>query len=115
MLIPHSSPPELVSARKKKARSTAIDAGMVWGGNTWQTEAGDRVNIAGRAAKLNSLVTLGLAALSDGSYTDENGSARPLVWRTVDNINVSFTVQTFLQFAIAVDEFVENKYFESWQ
>lgn len=114
MLIQHNSPPELVSARKKQTRTTAIDSGMSWGGNVWQTESADRVNIAGRAAKLNSLVTLGIATLSDTSYVDANNVTRPLVWRTTDNQNIGFTVQSFLEFAIAVDEFVENKYFESW-
>ena len=115
MLLKHETPPALVSQRKKKSRGLAIDSGMVWAGNTWQTEDTDRVNVAGRASKLNSLVTLGRAGLGDTSYVDSDGVVRPLVWRTLGNDNVSFTVQEFLEFAIAVDEFVENKYFESWQ
>ena len=114
MQINHVSPAPIASARKKSTREQNISAGMQWGGNAWQTRPADRVNIAGRAAKLNSLVTLGRAQLTDSSYTDASGQLRPLVWRTADDQNIAFTIQTFLEFAIAVDEFVEQKYFESW-
>ncbi|MGY8872232.1 MAG: DUF4376 domain-containing protein [Pseudomonadales bacterium] len=114
MSIQHNSPPELVSLRKRKARAIAMNGGMSWDGHLFQTEQIDRINIAGRAAKLNSLISLGLITLSATSYTDSGGNNRPLVWRTLDNNVVPFTVQSFLEFAIAVDEFVENKYFESW-
>lgn len=105
----------VTSARKRDYRTQRIDAGFQWGGNSWQTEPQDRINIAGRAAKLTSLLALGRVQLADTSYIDATGNARPLVWRTADNSNVSFTVQSFLEFAIAADEFVEDKYFESWQ
>lgn len=99
---------------RKAWRDQKIQAGFTWNGNTFQSTAADQALIAGRATKLTTLLTLGRVQLTDSSYIDESGDTRPLVWRSLDNINVSFTVQDFLDFAIAMDEFIEDMYQAAW-
>lgn len=114
MLIQHSSPPDIARKRKLAVREGKIAAGMMWQGNRFQTGPTDRVNVAGRAAKLNALLALGKVQLDATEYTDADGQLRSLVWRTEDNQNQGFSVQGFLEFAVAMDEFVEQQYIDSW-
>ena len=99
---------------RKAWRDQKIQAGFTWNGNTFQSTEADQALIAGRATKLTTLLTLGRVQLTDNSYADENGATRALVWRTAGNVNVQFTVQEFLDFAIAMDEFIEDMYQAAW-
>ena len=99
---------------RKAWRDQKIQSGFTWGGNTFQSTAADQALIAGRATKLTTLLTLGRVQLTDNSYTDESGATRPLVWRSAANINVLFTVQEFLDFAISMDEWIEDQYKAAW-
>lgn len=67
----------------------------------FQTEAIARVNVVGKAGNITAKKTLGL------SFSD-------LKWRTSSNEMVDVTAIQFLEFAIAMDEFVESHYQDSW-
>lgn len=112
MLVSHVSPNSV--ERKTSARNEALKTSFVWDGSLWQIRLLDRINIARRAAKLNSLLALGDVVLTDTSYTDTDSNTRTIQWRTKLNINRTLTVEEFLRFSIAVDEHVEDKYIESW-
>jgi hypothetical protein len=95
-------------------RKASFEKGFVWSGKSYQTAEVDRINIEGRAAKLTALLAIGDIALTDTAYTDSSGTTRTLMWRDLDNTESLFTVEQFLRFAIAVDEYIEDKYIESW-
>ena len=112
MLISHNSPDK--SARLKQERDLAISEGFIWKGVVFQTRSEDLALISGRVAKLNALVTLNEASLDDTKVTSLDGNEIPLTWRSENNTDVVFSVREYLEFAIAVDEFVESKYRDSW-
>jgi hypothetical protein len=113
MLIKHSSPNK--SKRIGEGRQTLLDEGLEWQGNIFQTRPKDLTLINGRVSKLCALISLGEATLDDTVITSMDGKTLPLIWRSESNRDIPFTVREFLQFAIAVDEFIESKYQESWQ
>ena len=103
----------IASRTKYAKRSKIIHGGLNHNGYLWQTRDEDLRNITGRCAKLNSLKLLNRVAMTDTSYLDSAGHIRNLIWTTDDNIDILFTVQEFLEFGIAVDEFVEDRYKEA--
>lgn len=86
---------------RKAVRSARISTGFSWGGSVFQTRDKDLTLISGRATKILAKRSLG-ESLPD------------FYWRTEDNSVYLFSADEFLRFAIAVDEFVEQKYIESW-
>ncbi|MAY42271.1 hypothetical protein [Neptuniibacter sp. UBA847] len=112
MLVSHVSPYAL--ERKTSARNEALKASFVWDGSLWQVRFLDRINIARKAARLNSLLLLGDVSLTDTTYTDTDSNTRTIAWRTTLNVNRTLSVEEFLRFSIAVDEHAEDKYIESW-
>lgn len=95
-------------------RDASIESGFEWKGNRYQTGKPDVALISNHATRLNSLLSLGRASLSDDSYTCTSGGVRRINWRTADNLTVNFTVEGFLEFSIAVNEFVEDQFTASW-
>lgn len=89
------------SERKKHLRQDEIEAGFTWGGDEFQTRAQDLTLIVGRVAKI-----LASKALNETLSNFE--------WRCADDTFHNFTPEEFLKFAIAADEFVEQKYLDSW-
>lgn len=85
-------------------RASAIAAGFFWAakGATFDTDPNSLALITGRVAKIQAKAALG-EAMPD------------FIWRSSDNTDHLFTPTEFLQFAIAMDEWVESKYIESWQ
>lgn len=106
--------PGIAWERVKQQRAAAIASGFEWNGSVFQTRSDDLNLISGRAAALNSVVTLGLAGLDDDFYIDEEGVKQTLEWRSLDDDYVPFTIREFLKFGIAVDGFVKSKFKESW-
>ncbi|WP_299202585.1 hypothetical protein [uncultured Amphritea sp.] len=103
-LTEYMLPPEATSptVRKKAVRDAGISSGFAWGGSTFQTRPQDLTLISGRATKILAL-----------KYFNE---LHPdFYWMTEANTPHLFTPDEFMRFAIAVDEFVEQKFIESWQ
>lgn len=100
MLIRHKSPNR--SSRVQTDRADKIAAGFLWNGILFQTRENDLSLIAGRATKIAAKKAL-------------NEPVADFYWRAADNTDHLFTGDEFLRFAVAVDEFVESKYIESWQ
>ncbi len=103
MNISHKSPDQ--AQRRKCHREAKVDAGFVYSVNgvdhTFQTGLLDRSNVTGRATKVTAKMALGQ-------------SVDDFQWRNSVNTMVDFTGAEFLEFAIAMDEFVESQYQDSW-
>jgi hypothetical protein len=103
MNITHNSPEK--KARKQLHRASKVDAGFSYtvGGveHLFQTDILARSNVTGRASKVTAKRSLGQIVPD-------------FEWRSTDNVMVSFTGVEFLEFAIAMDEFVESQYQDSW-
>lgn len=97
MIIQHKAKQPRLDALAERDR--AIKAGFEWEGETFQIDPGSQVLISGRVGKIN---TLGVENVPD------------FMWRTWDNTSHSFTASEFLEFAVAVDEYVESLYMKSW-
>ena len=105
MQISHSRPAEVSLKLKKQQRIIAIDAGFDYEVDgvihSFQTEPAARSNVTGRAAKRTAKRSLGQPVPD-------------FQWRNTANVMVNFTGEQFLEFAIAMDEFVEQQYQNSW-
>lgn len=112
MVINHVS--AVASRLKKRKRAEQIEAGFTWRDKKYQTRDSDQKLIAGRAATFNSLIVLGRAALDDTQYTDANGDIQDVSWRAEDDTKMLFTIREYLEFAMAVDAFVDSKFKASW-
>ena len=82
-----------------------MDAGFLYTVNgtelQFQTDSLARSNVTGRAGKVTAKMALGQAVPD-------------FQWRSEVNTMVDFTAIQFLEFAIAMDEFVESRYQASW-
>ena len=103
MNLVHKSPDR--SYRKQQHRASKVDAGFVFNVNgiehSFQTDQVARANVTGRTAKITAKRSLGQ-------------SVPDFEWRSTDNVMVNFTGVGFLEFAIAMDEFVEQQYKDDW-
>jgi hypothetical protein len=103
MNISHNSPNR--SDRKKQHRALKVDAGFSFSVNgvdhLFQTDQLARFNATGRASKITAKRSL-------------SQEVPDFQWRSSHNIMVDFTGIEFLEFAIAMDEFVESQYQDSW-
>lgn len=89
--------------RKVAVRDSQIASGFEWvPGAVFQTRPKDLTLISGRVTKILALSYFGEV------HPDFN-------WLKEDNMPYLFTPDEFMRFAIAVDEFVEQKYINSWQ
>lgn len=89
--------------RKVAVRDSQIASGFEWvPGAVFQTRPKDLTLISGRVTKILALSYFGEV------HPDFN-------WLKEDNTPYLFTPDEFMRFAIAVDEFVEQKYINSWQ
>ncbi|WP_394165132.1 DUF4376 domain-containing protein [Neptunomonas phycophila] len=95
---------------RKAWRDNKIASGFTWNGNTFQADKDSRGLINGRVTKLNTLIINGRITPEDDEYIDNNGNTRPLVWWTTTNVVISFTVQEYLNFSIALEEWIEDIY-----
>lgn len=103
MIISHSSPS--APARIESERDAAITAGFEWPENSsvfYQTDPTSVGLVTGRVGKILA-------------YKEVNGVDYPdFVWRDTTNTNNNFTAAEFLEFAMAMDSFVEEQYVISW-
>ena len=103
MNISHNSPER--SKRKREHRSNKVDAGFSFdvngAPNQFQTDSLARSNVTGRAGKVTAKMALGQPVPD-------------FQWRNEANMMVNFTAIQFLEFAIAMDEFVESQYQDGW-
>lgn len=101
MIISHSSP--TAGRRINAARVKAIAAGFYWEpkGATFDTDPQSLSLVTGRVAKIQAKSVLG-EAMPD------------FLWRASDNTDHLFSATEFLHFAVALDDWVESKYAESW-
>jgi len=103
LIISHNSPER--SERKRLHRATKVDAGFSFTINgiehPFQTDTLARTNVTGRAGKITAKMALGLTVAD-------------FQWRNSENLMVDVTAVEFLEFAIAMDEFVESQYQDSW-
>tara|TARA_R110001583_G_scaffold34551_1_gene115852 strand:- start:4739 stop:5065 length:327 start_codon:yes stop_codon:yes gene_type:complete len=101
-LISHASPS--AGRRINQERQAAIQGGFFWPAKSvaFDTDPASRALITDRVAKILAKTTLG-EAMPDFS------------WRASDNSDHSFSPTEFLQFAVALDDWVESKLIESWQ
>ena len=103
MNINHNSPKR--SERKRKHRASKVDAGFLFTVNgteyQFQTDPLARSNVTGRTAKITAQATFKIPVPD-------------FQWRNEANDMVNFTAEQFLEFAIAMDEFVESQYQDSW-
>lgn len=79
-------------------REIEFEAGVVWDGKRWQ------IDLVGRNNIMNELT-----AIISGIHTDDN-----VVWRTMDNENVTLTIEQFKELATAVNNRVEEIYTASF-
>lgn len=103
MHIAHKSPEK--SERKKRHREAKVSSGFLYLVNDvehlFQTDVLSRSNVTGRAGKITAKMAL-------------NETVPDFKWRSASNVMVDFTAVEFLQFAIAMDEFVELQYQDVW-
>ncbi len=100
-LINHKSP--TAGRRINEERAKAINAEFFWLSKsaTFQTDVNSLALITGRVAKIQAKSVLG-EAMPD------------FTWRAADDIDHLFKPTEFLQFAVAVDDWVEAQYTDSW-
>ena len=103
MNISHKSPER--SQRKAVFRELKVSAGFIFNvaglDHSFQTDQLARANVTGRASKVTAKRSLGQVVPD-------------FQWRSTANIMVDFTGEQFLEFAIAMDEFVELQYQDIW-
>lgn len=103
MIINHKSPS--APARINEERDAEIKAGMQWpagSGIVYQTDPVSISLVTGRVGKILA-------------YQARGETHPDFLWRAMDDTDHLFTPNDFLSFAIALDDFVEIKYIESWQ
>lgn len=105
MQISHSRPAGISLRLKKEIRNTAIADGFDFElrgvVHTFQTDLISRTNVSGRVGKITARKALGL-------------QVEDFTWRNSTNDHISFTANEFLLFGIAMDEFIEQQYQDSW-
>ena len=99
MLLKHESPRRIPFIKEKRDRELRE---FEYNGSTFQVDPTSLTLISGRALKITR------CQLNNERIGNQ-------VWRTSDNQFVTFTPDDFLEFAEAVDEYVEQVYAESWQ
>ena len=100
-LITHVSP--TAGFRINEKRNSDIASGFYWAAKdaTFDTDAKSLSLVTGRVAKIQAQNLLSV-------------SAPDFYWRASDNTDHLFTAPEFLEFAVAMDNWVESKYIESW-
>lgn len=111
IIIEHKSPQ--ASRRKKAERGRKLNAGMPWKAHVFQVSRDDYALITGRAATLTALLNRGAVQPADTEYSHPAGVVK-LRWRSKANESVTFTVEEFLDFGIAVDAYIDGIYQESF-
>ncbi len=99
MIISHKSP--TAGARINAERDEQIGGGFEWGGYVFDTDAKSLTLINGRVSKITAIMAM-------------NDTPADFVWRTSDNQDYVFTPTEFLQFAVALDDWIEGEYVDSW-
>ena len=99
MLLKHNSPRRIPYI--KEQRNTALN-NFEYMGNTFQCDPTSLTLISGRALKITRQQL-------------NNEPVENQVWRTTDNLFVTFTPNEFLEFAEKADAYVEQVYSQSWQ
>lgn len=102
MQIVHKAPEPIAWQRVKERRTANIASGFEWDGHVYQTGPDDLRNVSGRVGRITAQQALG-------------DPVPDFTWRTLDNADVLFTAQQFLRFAVALDEWIEQQYQESWK
>ena len=99
MLLKHKSPRRIEYI--KEQRNGALN-NFEHMNSTFQCDPVSMILIAGRALKITRQQL-------------NNEPIKNQVWRTADNLFVTFTPNEFLEFAEAADAYVEQVYSQSWQ
>ena len=101
MLLKHKSPRRIPLVKEQRANDL-LNFHYVPKNATFQCDPTSMTLIAGRALKITRCQL-------------NNELVENQVWRTTDNLFVTFTPNEFLNFAEAADEYVEQVYNQSWQ
>ena len=92
----------MAKARKKyiitQERDEKLALGFSFNGHLWDASTESRTNLSNK-----------LFSITNGLDT-----ANSVVWRTKDNVNVTLTVEEFKEFALAMTNYVEQTYMDSW-
>ena len=99
MLLKHNSPNALLRLRQR--REEILRKGMPYNGYHFQADPSSMTLVAGRALRITQ------AKLANETIPD-------FTWRTTENAMYCFNADEFLEFADLMDQWVEERFQESW-